>query len=192
MTHTELSHHGKSPRYGHFVSYSIGAGLAWKFTEKHLPIIKGLGIPLGAPILLMIGEVDIRVHIVKQAELQNRSIDEIVKETVDRFFEGVKQLNQDYEVICYSNHPTTSEERSTPDSPVYGAANLRNYASFLWDAYLSRACKDNNIHYISVLNEFMDGFTVDETKFVDYCHVKPEFLIPLVTQKLQELNLVSL
>lgn len=191
LTNTELSHIGKSPQVGPFISYSIGAGLAWKFTEKHLSTVQGLGIPIGDPLLLMIGEVDIRVHIIKQSEIQNRSVADIVYETVDKFFEGVKILNRDYQVICYSNQPTTSKERSEPDSPVYGDAGKRNYASYLWDSYLGQLCAAENIPYVSVLSEMMDDFVTDETKFVDYCHVRPDFLIPLVTKKLEDLAILT-
>ena len=44
-------------------------------------------------VLFCFGEVDIRAHLIKQAELQNKQIDIIIKDCVDRYINAIKKVN---------------------------------------------------------------------------------------------------
>jgi hypothetical protein len=84
----------------HFVSYSLGPVIAYNFYEHHLPKIyslieqKKIQIRAKDFIMLVVGEVDCRWHLPKQAADKGVSIEGLVKECVTRFFRAVLELNK--------------------------------------------------------------------------------------------------
>jgi len=71
-------------------------------------------------VMLIVGEVDCRVHLPKQIQLQSRPIDEVIIECVDRFFRTYLDLKErGYNVIGWGGHPSTiSGPSENPSEPI--------------------------------------------------------------------------
>ena len=84
----------------YFTSYSLGPTIAYNFYEHHLQKIieliqsNKINILPSDHILLVVGEVDCRWHLPKQAEEQKRNVQDIVNECIDRFFKTHLFLKQ--------------------------------------------------------------------------------------------------
>ena len=112
-----------------FRTYHIGPTLAYNLCnsgthtngrEKLFKIIEGIN--KNDFVLLSFGEIDCRVHIAKQAYLQNKSIDDIIKECVKRYFSVILKIKDfGYKIILWGVIPTSPSEEP-----------LNTEISFIW------------------------------------------------------------
>jgi hypothetical protein len=184
----------------YFTSYSLGPTIAYNFYEHHLQKIieliqsNKINIFPSDHILLVVGEVDCRWHLPKQAEEQKRNVQDIVNECIDRFFKTHLFLKQNgYNVISWGGHPSTiAGHNDDLSSPVYGDCLYRNKISKEWDSYLKYVSLINSIPNISIIHDLIDenGLTKMEY-FIDYCHLNHSKLFSNVFNKFKEKNLIK-
>lgn len=184
----------------YFTSYSLGPTIAYNFYEHHLEkiinLIKSKEINILAEdyILLVVGEVDCRWHLPKQIEGQKKSIEEMVKECIDRFFRTHLFLKENgYNIISWGGHPsTTSGHNDDLSSPVYKDCLYRNKISKEWDRYMKHISLSNSIPNVSIVNDLIDenGLTRMEY-FNDYCHLNTNKLFVNILDKFRQKNLIK-
>jgi len=176
----------------HFTVYNLNGTIAYNFYEHHFPTVKQIihheQIAKDSNILICIGEVDCRLHLPQQADLQNRNIFELTEECIDRLFRCFLELKHDgYNVIGWGGHPTTTEshDMSNPSRPIYGECMLRNKISLFWSDYLQHKCNIHNMKFVSIIRDLIDseGLTKMEY-FIDYCHLNSNMLLSNVQQLL--------
>jgi hypothetical protein len=164
-----------------FTSFSLGPVIAYNFSESHYPkvldVLDNLKINKKTDfIMLIVGEVDCRWHLPLQASIQNRTIESVVDECVDRLFLSYLNLVEiGYKVIGWGGHPsTTSGHNDDMNQPVFGDCINRNRISRYWNNSLKSKCEKHNIEYISIIDDLIDdnGLTKMEY-FMDYCHLNP-------------------
>lgn len=108
------------------------------------------------------GEIDCRAHIIKQAKFQNRTVDDIAKEWVDRYFSVIKKIKEaGFKVLVLNMMPSALDTvKIDPDVPRYGTCIERNNATRLFNNYLKIKSAEENIHFIDVFDKFIkDGIT---------------------------------
>ena len=140
-------------------------------------------------ILLSFGEVDCRVHLVKQALLQDKSIEEIVKECTERYFSVIREItNLGYTVIIWGAIPTsTSETPISQDYPSFGTCLERNRATKLFNEYLGELAQNNNVPMLSFFHELTETNGLTKRSFLmDKTHLSQK-IMPLVIKKLHSL-----
>lgn len=180
-----------------FRSFSLGPVIAYNFYEHHFPtmidIMNNLPITDKDKIMIAVGEVDCRWHLPKQAELQKRNVEDVVKECIDRFFRAHAHLKDfGYDVIAWGGHPSTTAGHSDVEhSPIYGDCLYRNKISLCWNDYLEKKCKDKDIHFVSIIRDLinLDGLTKMEY-YKDYCHLDSKKLLPSVTEQFRQRGLL--
>lgn len=144
-------------------------------------------------ILLVVGEVDCRWHLPKQAKEQGVTIEVLVNECVKRFFRAVLELNRSYQVITWGGHPSTNAPHSDdPEAPIFGDVHSRNQISLFWDMVLGKESAIHGIPHVSILKELlnMDGTTKMEF-YQDYCHLKTEPLHDMVVEKFRAIKILE-
>lgn len=146
-------------------------------------------IPPKSKVLLCFGEIDCRNHILKQAALQKRSLEEIVAECVDRYTSVAGELkNMGHEIILWgvlasslSNNPQNSE------FPTYGTCVERNRATAIFNRFLADWCVANKAKFISVFDELIDSAGYTKTEFyADQIHLSQK-VMPFVIAKMQKI-----
>lgn len=182
-----------------FASISLGPIIAYNFMTSHmgktLSVLAESGFDKDKDyVLLAVGEVDCRVHIPRQVQLQNRDYKDVTKECVDRYFDAYLKLKKmGYNVVGYGSHPSTSSpgnDKYGSDMPIMGSPELRNNISIFWNDYMSSLCDENNIPFLKVIDKFLDDN--DKTvmsNFIDYCHLNPDLLISFANERLKELQI---
>ena len=176
-----------------FRTYSIGPAIAYYFYEHHhykiLDIINNVHIPKTDSIMFCIGEVDCRWHIPFQAKLQNRTIEEVIVECVQRYFQSLKEINNmGYKVMAWMAHPSTiAGHNENPDSPVYETCQIRNEISCLFNNELNKLCKQHGIYFLDIFKQLLDPVTglTDMNYYIDYCHLDAIKTMPLIIEKLK-------
>jgi len=179
FTNTHPATLGLGGQNDNFTSVSLGPTIAYNFYEHHyltmLNWVNRLNINKEKDyIVLAIGEVDCRWHLPYQASIQNKTNEEIVTECIDRYFRVYLDLkNKGYKIIGWGGHPSTiSGHNNDPNNPVFGDCLTRNKISLYWNNLLEKKCLDNEITFISIINDLIDenGLTKMEY-FDDYCHL---------------------
>lgn len=179
-----------------FTTYHLGPTIAYNFYEHHLPKVLGYLTSIhtdpGDKIALIVGEVDCRLHLPRQADIQKRSDEDMTRECVTRLMRCYDViLQRGYEMIAFSTHPTTTEghDMSQPDRPIYGPCYRRNNICLLWNKYVKAECDQRAVPFISFYDELVDEHNVTRMEyFTDYCHLDPVKLQPIIREKLNEIH----
>ena len=174
-----------------FTSISLGPVIAYNFFEHHYESLINWINTLSVDkendyIMLIVGEVDCRVHLPTQIISQNRDVDDVVNECVNRFFRVYKDLKEKgYNIIGWGGHPsTTSGPDTNASSPVVGECEFRNKISLSWDKRLRYLCEEEGIPYISIIEDLINNNNLTKMEyFMDYCHLKHENVLTLLQEK---------
>ncbi len=176
---------------GKFISRVIGPTIAYNFYEHHYPCL--LNFLQGESefnkerdfVLLVVGEVDCRLHLVNQINKQvDRSSEDIVNECVDRFFRCHLDLkSKGYRVIGWGGHPSSVPE---------GEWTIGPYPNRLWIARqfekrLKQRCQENDILFKSIFDSILTSEDLPDTsKFLDYCHLDPTTVSEIIEKVFEE------
>jgi len=174
-----------------FKSYSLGPVIAYNFHLHHYDRLltelnKSTFNKEKDVLMLIVGEVDCRWHLPYQASINKKTINEIVTECIDRYFQNYLNLkNQGYHIIGWGGHPsTTAPHNDDLNNPVFGDCVTRNKISLLWNFQLKEKCLAHNIFYISIIEDLIDQFGLTKMDyFDDYCHLNHTKIQPLITKK---------
>jgi len=180
----------------HFRSFSLGPVIAYNFVDHHFPtmvnLLNSLPITPNDPVLITIGEVDCRWHLLKQAEIQKRNAKDVVHECIDRFFTSHIYLKDNgYKVVGWGGHPSTTSGHCDTGDVVYGDCLTRNKITLEWNDYLEQKCRAKGIIFTSIVKDLInvDGLTKIEY-YKDYCHLDSAKYLPVVIEKFKEKGLI--
>jgi hypothetical protein len=128
-------------------------------------------------IITCFGEIDCRTHVVKQAELQQRSIDSIADELADRYLGFVSALARKYAkpVAIWGPPPSTPPDHHHHDDrfPTHGTVVERNRAVGRFSSQLrlgAAGCED--VAFFTAFDDLIDenGATKPNALY-DGCHL---------------------
>lgn len=178
-----------------FRTEHLGPTIAYNFYEHHYPkVLEYLERTQidkeNDYICIVVGEVDCRWHLPKQSEVQNRPINDLVEEAINRFFRCYLDLKErGYKVITWGGHPsTTSGHDDDLNKPVYGDCVTRNKISLYWNDYLKKISDENNVKFLSVMKYLIDDDGLTKMDFfLDYCHLNTWKILPFVNIELNKL-----
>lgn len=145
-----------------------------KFREK-LDWLREEFLQKGDRIICVLGEIDMRAHVFKEANSQNRLYQEIVDRIVENYCEFLLWLkNLGYEVYCYG--PIASQKDSapnTPDHPRVGSEQDRNRATEYFTNKMIAFCMENGIDFLTFFDEMItkDYETKEEFLSKDRFHL---------------------
>ena len=184
-----------------FKTYHLGPTIAYNFYEHHffkvLEIIKNSDINKEEDyICLVVGEVDCRWHLPLQANIQNKNINDIVIECVNRFFRCHLELQRmGYKIISWGGHPsTTSGHCDNLNCPVFGECLYRNKIGNIFKNYLKEISDSNNIKFVSIYDYLLNDDGTTNMSFFrenDYCHLNPNKCLEHVYSELKENNIIT-
>ncbi len=140
-------------------------------------------------ILLCFGEIDCRAHLVKQAEKQNRSYEDIAKECVNKYFEVILEIkNMGFNVGAWGPIPSTdfSDYEANHPFPSYGTCQQRNTVTRLFNDYLAELCLKNEVMFVSIFEYLIKPDLSPKMEyFIDQNHLSQD-IFPLALKKIKE------
>jgi hypothetical protein len=177
----------KAYRLGAVVAYNLcKTGTKTQGREKLFSILAG--IPKKSIVLLCFGEIDCRVHMIRQAEIQNLNVSEIAKECAWRYFSVIKEVHGDFEVVVWNVIPSSRQDKiNSTEFPSCGTSNERNKATFSFNTALNELLQTEQIKFLSVFDKLLDekGNT-NPFYYGDDIHLSQRAM-PLVISKIKEL-----
>lgn len=158
-----------------FSALHLGPALAYNinrqntsthFNEKAEYMLNSF-IQKGSKIIISLGEVDLRVHVLSQASKQGRSFQAVIDDILNEYITYLIRLkNMGYEV--YSWEPIGTQVDATmqdPQFPRTGSETECNMATRYFNDTLSKLCEKNNIGFMTV---FYDMVTEDNHTITDF------------------------
>lgn len=173
----------KNVRFSQFTPLHAGPCLAYNcnryqttfaFREKVEYLCRSFIKP-HARILCCLGEIDLRVHVFKQAESQNRTYEQIVDDILAQYIQFLLRLQESgYQVACWG--PIASQKDNCPLDPEFprnGSETDRNLATAYFNHELSALCQKHDILFLSIFEQMItpDYRTLDEYLSADHCHL---------------------
>lgn len=177
----------------HFKSYRIGPATAYQLhTKKSIiePLVQSLNLSPKDFLLFCFGEVDIRAHLIKQANLQNRDINDIIDECVSRYVDAVKYYTRYTNNIIFWG-PIASWNLDKPYSgPSYGTNEERNIVTKLFNENLKVKSENNNFSFITIFYEMLNSDMTTNSYYLDdwegsHMHLSQRSM-PTILQKFKE------
>ncbi|MEK7478293.1 MAG: SGNH/GDSL hydrolase family protein [Patescibacteria group bacterium] len=176
-----------------FRAYHLGAVLAYSLCDYGSTMqgkekfLKLLGeIPKGSNLLLCFGEIDCRVHLIKQAQKQNKELGEVVTECVRRYLAFVAEIKNNYNVLVWGVIPSTPSEKVLDlRYPHFGSGLERNQVSIIFNSKLREWADKMGVKFISIFNQLVkaDGLT-DGKFYADNVHLSQRAM-PLAIRQFQ-------
>jgi len=181
-----------------FRTYRIGPHLAYNIGNethhgyKHLMGILA-GISTGSNVLLSFGEIDCRCHIIRQAELQGKKIEDIVLECVNRYFKTITTVvGMGYNVIVWGAVPTCNYDglvyKENEPYQHYGTFRDRNKATALFNDLVEKLCAGAGVPFLSISEHLVDSdFRTIETLYMDSIHLSDK-AIPYILGRFEKIE----
>lgn len=144
-------------RIGPITAYNISNPNSSSGAKPKIENILKNEIPPKSTIIFSAGEIDIRVHLIKQSEKNNRSIEEVCNECVDKYINQLKEYALwGFKIIVMSPPPAAFIEENDPDYPKYGTEKERNNVTKIFTSYLQKRAQEADFIYIDIFNSYVN------------------------------------
>ncbi|GHB90012.1 SGNH/GDSL hydrolase family protein [Cerasicoccus arenae] len=184
-----------------FKVYHLGPVLAYNLPETNTTTggreklfeLLAEEIPTGAWVMTIFGEIDCRAHLLRQAEKQQRPINEIAAKCAERYFGVVREIRaRGFQVIVYNAIPSLPEKSSWADGkedefPAYGTQAERNAAIRAYNDALRKLCNVESVPFLENFDLLVDESGKPQKAFyMDKIHLA-QTAMPLTLERLQAL-----
>lgn len=180
-----------------FKSYRIGPATAYQLSNKIFIIqdIINKNVNSNDYVLFCFGEVDIRAHLIKQMELQKKTISDVVKECVDRYMETILHFKNDgVKVLAWGPISSWHESKPYTGGPSFGTSLERNSVTEEFNNYLKYLCEKNDVGFITIFDKMIDENKITNPEFLDDwqdCHIHlNQKAMPLILDAFKEKGLI--
>lgn len=162
-------------RLGSYLAYSLGD----TSHDAHRRLLSSVSkIQKEDYILFSFGEIDIRVHVVKQSHIQNRPIKDIISDIVDRYCVAIDYIKMEHpNLIIWCPVPTCNHYDESADIsaenpyPHIGTPKQRNLANILFKEFLMSRYK-GSIPIIDIYDELInEDYSSNGEYFMDGVHL---------------------
>ena len=135
-------------------------------------------------IICVFGEIDIRVHVLRQAEINHVDYFTVIDNIVENYVNFMSILRDDgYNVWCWG--PIASQKDSwniNLEYPRYGTEVMRNLATEYFNNKLEMVCNEKNIGFVTIFPDLITKEYQTKYEYIsDECHLSQkawEFAIP--------------
>ena len=150
---------GKEDILPHFKTYRIGPHTAFNIIERKgfVESIIRKNVEPEDLVMFCFGEIDCRIHLVRQSHVQRRPLEDVVSECVQRYFE-IFEFAKAYNVrlLAWNVPPPSLDNVDCGEFISYGTFEQRSAATVLFNAILQKLCERNDVAFISVYEELLD------------------------------------
>lgn len=175
-----------------FRAFHLGPALAFNLNkygtstmarEKAEFLLKYRFIDKNQPVLCAFGEIDCRVHVLRQAEKRGGDFRPVVDEIASCYLEFLKYLAREHQVYVWGAVPSQSDTSEiNPNFPRYGTEIQRNLATEYFNGTMKNICNEHGFKFVSIFSSLIDSNYRTKREYIaDGCHLSQkawEFAIP--------------
>lgn len=140
----------------------------------------------GSNVICSFGEIDLRVHVLKQAGLQGVSFQRVTEDILKHYAVLLEKLkSRGYHVYCWGAIATQKDSHEQdPMFPHYGSEQDRNRATEYYNMRLREYCAGNGLGYMSIFDKMIDSDYRTKEIYLsdDGCHLSQRAL-PLAVEE---------
>ncbi len=143
---------------GACLAYKSGSyGSTSRFREKLDWLLEDFVLP-DAKIICSLGEIDLRAHVFKQAQIQGKDYKTIIDDVLEHYIDFLTELkSRGYDMYVWG--PIASQNDDVPptlDYPRVGSVKERNEATRYFNDRLNMLCAKNDIGFMSLFYEMIN------------------------------------
>jgi len=154
-------------RIGPITAFNIGKSNSSTQAKVKIDFLIKHEIPKNSIFIFSAGEIDIRVHLLKQAKLKNKNILEISSEIIENYMKFLKEYAVDCnKIIVLSPPPASFQLDDDPEYPKYGTEQERNIATKIFSFKLKTQSQANGFGYIDIFNNYIDNNNNTKRQFL--------------------------
>ncbi len=135
---------------------------------KKLNFIKKEILTPGARIIISLGEIDIRLHVLKQSERNNKPVESVIDDIIENYNKLINNLlKEGYDVCCWG--PIASQKDTLPEDPNfprYGSETDRNNATRIFNQKINDVCRKEGAVYLSIFDKLVDSQNLTKAEFL--------------------------
>ena len=151
--------------------------------EKAEFLLKYRFIDKNQPVLCAFGEIDCRVHVLRQAEKRGGDFRPVVDEIASCYLEFLKYLAREHQVYVWGAVPSQSDTNKIDvNFPRYGTEIQRNLATEYFNGTMKNICNEHGFKFVSIFSSLIDSNYRTKREYIaDGCHLSQkawEFAIP--------------
>lgn len=149
-----------------FKSYRIGAATAYQISNKKFiidAVLSGADLQKEDKIMFCFGEVDNRNHLIKQSKLQNRNIEHIVDECVERYISALEYYKK-YKLPIIIWGPIASCYDCIPQ---VGTIEERNISTKLFNEKVENKCNQVGFEFVTIFYDMINDDLTTNKYFLD-------------------------
>lgn len=181
-----------------FKSYRIGPATAYQLNNKqHIieSLIDSLELESTDKLMFCFGEVDIRAHLIKQAKEQDRPVNDLVLECVDRYINAIRHYKKyGIQIIIWGPIASWSDEKKYTGGPSFGTNKERNWVTFAFNIALQFACIKEEFEFVSIFYDMVHDNMTTILDFLDdwegsHMHLSQRAM-PIILEKFKSKKLI--
>lgn len=165
-----------------FITLHLGPALAYNLnryntknlTREKIDLLLNSGV-IGREqnIMCAFGEIDCRVHVLRQAERQKVNFKVVIDSILEQYLIFLKFLSQQHNVWVWGPIPSQKDNSPiNPEYPYYGSEADRNIATEYFNQKLKEMCLINGIKFFSIFRDLIDRNYKTKSQFIaDGCHL---------------------
>jgi len=151
-------------------TYRLGASLAYNLNkygttsrgrEMMEQILSGLD-PQSDVLLLSFGEVDCRAHLLKQAQKQGISHEQVVDDCLNNYMQAIREIRKrGFRVLIWNAvHSANFLEKGNFEFPYFGTVQDRNTITRIFNAGLKKRAAHEGYTFIDISDHLIDESTL--------------------------------
>ncbi len=177
-----------------FINYTIGRATAFNLCneksstrskERLFKYVQSLG--KRSIILMVLGEIDCRIHIYNQYRLQagRVSIRDLIQKTVENYCAALVELKKINKKVVVLSIPPAGYQKNIFNIPYYGTSQIRAQIHKDFNELLQRECQKKMIKFVTIYKYVVTEKGLLRKEYAaDDIHLKPS----VVTFFLRELK----
>lgn len=169
-------------KFNTFNTFHVGPALAYnlnkyntktKAREKIEYLLKHNIIRKKSKIICCFGEIDIRVHVLKEALRQHMDYKLVIDNIIENYLNFLLSLKKRNKIYVWGPIPTQKDNSLiNPEYPYFGDEITRNKATSYFNNKLEEVCIKNKIVFLSIFKNLInDNFTTKDEFIADGCHL---------------------
>jgi hypothetical protein len=175
-------------RFSFFRNHRIGAVLAYNLIKPDSTsrgrerLFEKLdnAIPPESHVMLCFGEIDCRAHLLRQVERQQRPIESIVNDCLDRYFQvGLEVARRGHRLMFYNAPPSSRKRNKMKEFPTVGTCRERNHVTRLFNEGLKARADSEGFLFLANFDDLVTRSGLSPRSiFFDKIHLAQRAMVP--------------
>lgn len=177
-----------------FTTYRLGPFTAYNIANKRslIETVITQNVKAGDSVMFCFGEIDCRAHLIRQSEIQQRPLEDVVRECVARY-SALFDVQDKYGVrtLIWNVPASSREDVASGEFSTYGTCEQRNRVTRIFNTMLGEVCEERHLPFVSIFESLVDEDDLTNSEYyADAIHLSQKAM-PLILDELRKQGLLE-